>query len=63
MRPSTKHPLLCSLSRALKRERGTHREAMGGEGRSSTVLARPSPSRGFATGPFLSRFKARERKS
>jgi hypothetical protein len=33
-----------SLSRALKRERGTHREAMGGEGTPSTGLARPSPS-------------------
>ena len=63
MKFSGRHPQLYSLSRALKRERGTHREAMGGEGRSSTELARPSPSRGFATGPFLSRFKARERKS
>ena len=62
MKFSGRHPQLYSLSRALKRERGTHREAMGGEGHSSTEPAGPS-SRGFATGPFLSRSKARERKS
>ena len=50
-----------SLSRASKRERGTHRAAMGGEGFAGVALVQPSPGRHrYAAAATLSRFNSTE---